>query len=444
MKKLIIGLSILVLGFVSGKSVYAGNNLITECDDSPLGCTLNSNNPLFDESNLYPGYSVTQTIQFINTSDKNGTVGVSISELEEDSERPNQEIFQDISNLLISQAFALSSLYDQIFIIIRRGSDSGPIIYGSPTKSLFDWQSEGEIILDTLAPGTSQTYFFTATLNDQLENDYMGRSMIFNTNVGSNFSSIPTTPSNPGGGGGGGGGEPFVCHDTPPTGTPFVSVISRDANSVTLSFGGATGTSHYALNFGVQPNNPIYGNPNIGNGPTYTVTGLDPNTNYFFQVIPINGCAPGNRSAEIATGGTAFTGGIPTIPAGFTEEVLGESTDEGEESGEENGENGEDGGDILGETCNQPRQWLPLIMLLAQALLSLAIYYLNRDPDSKIKQFIIIGIIAILTAAFYFLRNCDCAVFSWLNLLCQWYVIFAGVVAALVQFANYALIEKEQ
>lgn len=418
---------------VAVQSVSAGNNLSVVC--TLTTCTSSPDAPLFNETNIWPGYSVTQQISAQNTTDQIGTFG-----------------------LELIQSGNKNALANKIFVEIHQDSPSGTIVYGGGTTTLQNLYDNGNTIIGTLNPGNSAVYYIKAKFDPNAQNDVMGLSSVFNVNVGFNFTPVPSNPgnnSNPGGGGGGGGGSstagPTVCSDSAPVSAPILSFTESSTadGQVTLQWTSIPGANNYAINFGIQSGIYIYGNNNIGNQTSYTVTGLTPGNQYFFQVLGINGCAPGPRSNEISTGGNLLGAGTTVnAPNGFSsEQVLGvetEASDEATPSGDVSG-----AGDILGlddikEACQTWKPFLPVIMLAIQIVLSLIIYVLFRKPENRVKQVAVIAVILISTLIFYLLRNCDCGSITFLSVLCRWYIVLAVIAGLVTQFMNYALIEREE
>lgn len=432
-------LSFLALVFVTANwqvdQAFAGTDITVTCNSTTCTTTPDAV-PLFHETNLWPGYSVTQQITATNTTADNGQLGLDTTEILEQRE-------QEVSPYLATS----------IFVEIHQGTVDGPIVYGGGSTTLYDLFQANQIELGTIDPNQTQQYFFKSTISPTLDNNFMGTSAVFDLDLGFNFTPVPGPgpgpgpDGNPGGGGGGGGGSTAgaaVCSDTAPSSAPaLLSAISGAGGQVTLNWTGVAGASHYAINFGIQPGVYLYGNSNVGNVTSYVVNGLSPGNQYFFQVIPINGCAPGPRSNEISTGGTLLPPGSAVGgPAGFAaDQVLGETTDasgEAQPSGEENT------GEVLGEdTCAVWKPYMPVVLLLVQIIISFLIYVVVRNPENKPKQIAVIIVVIAATGIFYYIRNCDCAQASFLSLLCQWYIIVAIATAFITQFINYSLIERE-
>lgn len=124
-----------------------------------------------------------------------------------------------------------------------------------------------------------------------------------NNNSGNNNNNSNNNSNNNGNNGGGGGGAPS-CNDSKPGSTPKLTQAQVvGANQVKLTWTKALNpVSHYLLSFGVKSNNPLYGDPNIGdkNTTSYVVKGLQPGATYFFKVSAVNNCTPGDTSNELS------------------------------------------------------------------------------------------------------------------------------------------------
>lgn len=69
----------------------------------------------------------------------------------------------------------------------------------------------------------------------------------------------------------------------------------------------------YAIAYGLQSGNYIYGLDNVGDVNSFTVRYLTPGTKYYFAVRGANGCMPGPWSQEwsaVAPGGSGFGGNV--------------------------------------------------------------------------------------------------------------------------------------
>lgn len=427
----------------------AGNDLHVSCTSSV--CTVAEGDvPLFNETNIIPGQTFTRKITAKNNSAQSGAFAVDGANLVE-------------TNIGLPLA-------EKIKVVIRRSSLVGDVVYGSAPRTLQNLIDDGYISLGSFAPGQQDDFFVTAAVLDEVDNQYQGLSSVFDLDLGFEFIPNPTptativpnptttntttSPSSNNSGGSGSGGSSSsnsVCTDKAPTARPTLTLSesSTSDGQVTLQWTAVSGATTYAINFGTQPGVYLYGNNNVGNQTSYTVTNLVPGNNYYFQVLGINGCAPGPRSNEVSTGGSALgLGATVSAPSGFTpQQVLGVTTDATAEATVNEATPSGNNPQILGaiqEACQAWKPFLPLIIIVIQILISLIIYIVFRNPENKLKQVSVVVVICVLTLIFYLLRNCDCSTIGILTLLCKWYFVLAIAVGLITQFINYALIEREE
>ena len=146
--------------------------------------------------------------------------------------------------------------------------------------------------------------------------------------------------------------------------------------------------TYYLVAYGNKSGEIKYGNPNVGGRDTvrYTVRGLSTGI-YYFRVRAGNGCTPGDFSNELASsfGGSQFTP-IGSEPAeGFTEGVLGETTDvEAEpEAGKVKADETKTeapearGESLIAKAAGNPLFWVILSFALAGA----GLYLLTRPKE---------------------------------------------------------------
>lgn len=110
-------------------------------------------------------------------------------------------------------------------------------------------------------------------------------------------SSQPAPQGNPGGGG---PAQAPVCGDTKPGKVTLKSVDQQSSSSVKLTWDKATNADDYAINFGIKTKSYQYGVTKTGNINQFTIGSLNPNTKYFFVILPTHGCMPGDWSNEIS------------------------------------------------------------------------------------------------------------------------------------------------
>ena len=132
--------------------------------------------------------------------------------------------------------------------------------------------------------------------------------------------------------------------------------------------------THYLLAYGPSSGYYLYGNPNIGSGNSYIVSGLTTGAQYCFYVKAINNCMPGDPSNEdcVNIGST-----IPiletTPPEGFEEGVLGETEEvEGVVEGPVSGD--------VGGVSECEKYWLPILYFIA---FFVNMIYLNKQASKK-------------------------------------------------------------
>lgn len=114
--------------------------------------------------------------------------------------------------------------------------------------------------------------------------------------------------------------------------SPTVTTTATTANTFTGSWPAVPGATGYFLdvstNFGFTPLLPAYSNLSIGNVLTYTVTGLNPSTTYFYRVRANNGtCSGANGVQNAATAALVFClpsgSGFGQDPLGITNVTMG-------------------------------------------------------------------------------------------------------------------------
>ena len=99
-------------------------------------------------------------------------------------------------------------------------------------------------------------------------------------------------------------------------------------DQITLSWDGVPHANRYAVAYGTTSGNYQYGAYNIGESSSrsYTVSSLNPGTQYYFKLAAANGCASSPFSNEVSarTGGSA--GNWSGVSTGGTEQVLSNTT----------------------------------------------------------------------------------------------------------------------
>lgn len=437
MKKVFFLLAFIVaLTFSVSTTVFAGTDLTVSCTNTGYSgdCFITpAGTPLFNETNIYPGDVFTQVVRAENGTTQNGTFAFRANNL-----RPVK---------------GLPHLSEKITIEIHENAENGPLLYSSSLLQLINAGSQFHL----LSPVTSQQfrdYYFVATFDPQSGNEYQFESAIFDLQLGFELvpvdSSLPTStpvPTTPTGQTLGltTSALPPDCSATLPSSAPVLisSGVVSTGGTLQLSWTAVTPVTTYAINFGTQPGVYQYGNADVGNVTSYTVTNLTPGVQYFFQVLGINDCAPGPRSNEISTTGTFFGGAIVPAPAGFTQaEVLGEATESAELASSPTPENFV-AGQVLGESCQSWKEFLPWILLIAQGIIIVLFYLSQRQPVFMTKQLFAIIATGGSILIFYIFRSCDCYDGGFLAFLCQWYWLVALAESGFLQLGNYMFVERE-
>jgi len=101
-----------------------------------------------------------------------------------------------------------------------------------------------------------------------------------------------------------------VCNSAKPT-TPILTSVVRSGTTAKLTWTAAERATQYTIAYGLKPGEWIYGVPNTGNVTNYTIGSLQPGVKYYFSVIAVNNCMPGDGSTSGSVLGAstlAFTG----------------------------------------------------------------------------------------------------------------------------------------
>ncbi len=276
------------------------------------GCRSQGEKPLFGEGVIwYPGLKITKTVKI--THQANGFRAY----------RVKGEQTEQVNNL--AEAMQLS---------IVRHNDGVVVWAGSMSK----FYQAGEVVLESIADGSSKSYSFTASLPQTTGNAYQGGKTVFDLKLGFEAPVVENE-----------GEIVSGCSDPVPAEAPVLLEAVPGVNQVTLRWSEGKGPlTYYLVAYGTSPGNYQYGNPDIGGPGTteYTVSNLSGGETYYFVVRAGNGCAPGPFSNELAV--------VPSgnqieeeVAEGFEEGVLGTATESGkikEEERQEMVESGVSGG----------------------------------------------------------------------------------------------------
>lgn len=391
MKRFLILLFFLAIFTI--KPAFAGNNITITCNNG-LDCVKSSELPLFSETNIYPGFTHSQTFSVDNN--RNG---------------PCQLTFKAVSNSEVPDI-----LSQQIFINISGINND----YSLQNYSLNDLLNANKPIvsLGHVNKGIKNNYLWSVIFDQNAGNEYQNQISNFSINfnfqcdeqTGDVLSSISNNPpSNQG---------TAQCTNQAPDAPTRLIATRNDDGSVRLNWT-ETNSQHdgYLIAFGTSPGVYQYGAHNIGNVSTYTVQGLTYGAQYCFYVRSLNGCMPGGRTPEYCVNPGAIITPANIIPTGFQPNILGDTT--------ENNSIEEQNGNILGteNDNNCTNYWLPILFIGA--------FLINLIYISFSKRYILFPFLISLVAFIFdkYILNSRCCLgpnwlcsYFWIGNILSWLV----------------------
>lgn len=383
-------------------------DLDVSCDTD--GCGSTGDSPLFSETNILPGWEKTKTVEAFNNYAEARTFAIKTVNYR------NADLLGDVLTITIQESGSAINLYQ---------------------NNLTNLVNQGYLLLTDVSSGGSQIYDITIEMPGWVGNDYQNLETLFDLNLG--FETVETitptatpTPSDGGTDGGGGDGADGGCTAEAPSEAPDLSATAG-VNTVTLTWTAVSPVTHYAIRYGVNPGEYVYGASNVGNVTSYVVSGLSAGTTYYFQVMGVNDCAPGSWSNEASATPTGTvlgvtTGGLPPAATGFTEEVLGESTPSAETPGLVEG--------LTATGCElDPSLWW--LVLVIQLIVSIAFGRWAKNKNRKGLWPIVLALGVVSQLVHWFLMPCNCAD-HW---LCTYYWLL-NIAVALVSLV-YLFLEAE-
>lgn len=358
MKKIFIPL-FLILSFFVSVPALAQEALTITCN-SGSACTKSSEFPLFNETNIYPGFTHTQN--FYVDNNRKGPCNLTLKATS-NSQTPDilsQKILINISG--INNDYRLSNYL---------------------LSDLLD-SSKPYVSLGHVNKNDKNSYLWSVTFDPQADSNYQNLSTNFNVNF--NFecdeettdNSTNTSSSTPASNQG-----QAICNNSAPAAPTGLYAQTFDNGSVTLHWTQSTSTHDgYLIAYGTSPGNYQYGAPNIGDDDHYTVKGLTPGAQYCFYVRSLNGCMPGERTPEYCVNAGSTVAAANIAPVGFTPNVLGTTTENNPSTNSNSIEktNDSSSGHVLGSensACTQ--HWLPILFLAAFLINLIYIRLFTKD-----------------------------------------------------------------
>ncbi len=274
-------------------------------------CSKTGTDPLFtstDDGYWYPGRILIKTINLKNSSSE-------IREMAIKGEKTSSSILEEVM---------------QISII----GETTTIWSGS----VADFYGRDKIGMGIFDSGADLDYDFRVSMSIEANDDYQNEETIFDLILGFWGEPIstpaPTITPTQGAVLGAGVSAP-VCTDVKPgLPTNFAASAGFGAGEVSLSWTTPAPPYTYFLIAYSDSSDwpPKWGNPDVGNVTSYTVSGLGSGT-YWFWLRAGNGCMPGDFVGPISPGAIAGVPGAGPVAPGFLpgvlgveEEVLGEET----------------------------------------------------------------------------------------------------------------------
>ncbi|MGB9706563.1 MAG: fibronectin type III domain-containing protein [Microgenomates group bacterium] len=309
MKKILLFFAFLFAFFASASFAFAAD-LNIDCPAPPTACSKTGADPLFSSATdgyWYPGRILTKTINFKNSGPETREMAIKGA-----------------------RTSGVSILENVMHISIVGGTT---VIWSG---SVADFYGQEKIGMGIFAPGADFDYDFTVSMSSGADDNYQNRETVFDLILGFWGEPIPTptptttpvpTPTSAPGAVLGAGVSAPVCTDAKPgIPTGFTAIAGPGAGEVTLSWiPPALPYTYFLIAYSDSPSwPPKWGNPNVSNVTSYTVSGLGSGT-YWFWLRAGNGCMPGDFTGPISPGAIAGVTAGGVAP-GFLPGVLGEKT----------------------------------------------------------------------------------------------------------------------
>lgn len=194
----------------------------------------------------------------------------------------------------VEQEFDTSScqLESQMILSVSNSSNK-KVLWGGSLRDFYS--TTNALPLSYISAKNTQEYIFIISFNQESPDDCQGSSTSFSLNV--YLEAADTSQIN------------TLCEDTAPQNAPKLVSVMQDTYGFTLNWQNAPDpVSYYSISYGTSSGNYTTTNPNAGgrNTSSYTLSGLDKNSRYYFVLQAGNGCAVSSYSNEISVN-------IPTL-----------------------------------------------------------------------------------------------------------------------------------
>ena len=280
-------------------------DLDIDCSATSADCIKKGTDPLFsitDDGYWYPGRTLVKTINLKNSSPEQREMAI------KGKRTSSEDILEDVMHISIV-------------------GGTIPVWIGSVT----DFYNQEKIGMGIFDSGANLDYNFTVSMLIEANDDFQNRETVFDLILGFWGGPVPTPASGGDDGGGtvlGAGVSAPVCTDPKPGQvTNFTASVGPGDGQVILSWMPPVPPYTYFLiaysDSSDEP--PKWGNPNVGNVTSYTVSGLGSGT-YWFWLRAGNGCMPGDFVGPISPGAITGLSGAGPVAPGFAPDVLGEKT----------------------------------------------------------------------------------------------------------------------
>lgn len=246
-----------------------------------------------------------------------------------------------------------NSLSEVFYIKITKDAET---LYGSTAKTLADFFAEDEVFLSEIDKGSLVEHQIEIKMDETAGNKWQDKSLSFNfkfwfsekeeaavTVAGISAPGVATAP---------------VCASAKPgTPTNFTAIAGPRVGEVTLSWTPPSPPyTYFLIAYSDNPDwPPKWGNPNVGNVTSYTISGLGSGT-YWFWLRAGNDCMPGDFVGPVTPGPIVGIPGATAVAPGFLPGVLGEATPSVELKGELGPALATEEGEVAGVEIT-PRDW---------------------------------------------------------------------------------------